>query len=402
MREWSSQNVNVIENPKAWTSAIPEPFRVPAAQAVRRFHEQVRGYEPTPLVSLPSLAASLGVGSIYVKDESPRFGLKAFKGLGGSYAMFRILCERLGLDPETTRLGELLSGEYKEKIAGIEFVTCTDGNHGKGVSWAAGLFGYKAHVYMPYGTQEVRAAAIRGAGPAEVAITDLSYDDTVKYAKRMSEENGWVLIQDTAWEGYETVPTWIVQGYLTLAAEAAEELAAQAVHPTHLFLQAGVGAMAGGVLGYFADRYGGDKPVTVIVEPTVADCFYQSVKAGDGAAHSVGGAPVTIMAGLNCGTPCSVIWPVVRDYSEFCISCTDPVAADGMRRYAAGLSGDPAVVSGESGAATLGALAAVLTDDSLAEARVAMGLGPESVVLLISTESNTDPENYDRIVHGAE
>ena len=230
---------------------------------------------------------------------------------------------------------------------------------------------------MPYGTRKVRADAIRKAGPAEVGITDLNYDDTVKYAQKMSEKNGWILIQDTAWDGYEKIPEWIVQGYLTMAAETADDPDVLRTGLTHIFLQAGVGAMAGGVLAYFADRYGDDKPVTVIVEPAAADCIYRSAKAGR--ICSVEGTPETIMAGLNCGTPCRITWPVIRDYADFFVSCKDETAADGMRSYAAGLGGDAKIISGESGAVTLGAAQRMITDPAFSEVKQAMGIDERSV-----------------------
>ena len=398
MREWKTKDISVLENTNTRGSVIPAGFTSAGALDARRFHSGVAGYEKTPLVSLPALARKLKIKGLYCKDESRRFSLNAFKGLGGSYAMFRILCERLSLDPDRTTLEDLIDAGRDGRSEQIEFVTCTDGNHGKGVSWAAGILGCKAHVYMPFGSREVRAEAIRRAGPADVTITELSYDDTVRYAKRLSEERGWILIQDTAWDGYEKIPAWIMQGYLTLAAEAAEDLDRLGIRPTHLFLQAGVGAMAGGVLGYLADHYGEEKPVTAIVEPEAAACIYRSARADDGEPHEVEGSPVTIMAGLNCGTPCSVTWPILRDYASFYISCSDHIAAEGMRSYAAGLDGDPKVISGESGAATLGAAEAILTDEALSEVRAAMGLTEDSVLFLISTEGETDPENYERIV----
>ena len=401
MREWKTAAVSVLENTNTRGAVIPTSFTSAGALDARRFHTGIAGYEKTPLVSLPALAGKLNIKGLYIKDESKRFSLNAFKGLGGSYAMFRILCERLSLDPNRTSLQNLIDAGRDGRLDGIEFVTCTDGNHGKGVSWAAGILGCKAHVYMPFGSQEVRAEAIRKAGPADVIITDLSYDDTVRYAKKLSEENGWILIQDTAWDGYEKIPAWIIQGYLTLAAEAAEELDRLAVRPTHIFLQAGVGAMAGGVLGYLMDHYRSEKPVAAIVEPEAAACIYRSAKADDGEPHAVEGAPVTIMAGLNCGTPCSITWPILRDYASFYVSCSDRIAAKGMCSFAAGLEGDPKVISGESGAAALGAAEAILTDEALSEARAAMGLNADSILFLISTEGDTDPVNYERIVfHG--
>ena len=255
MKEWIGNEVNCLQNTKTWNSGIPLEFRMSEAVKVRNFHEKMPGYEKTDLVSLSNLAAKLHVKGIYVKDESDRFSLKAFKGLGGSYAMFRILCEKLELDPENTSPRELIDKIRDNGDEKIEFATCTDGNHGKGVSWAAGVFGCKAHIFMPYGTIEARVEAIRKAGPADVVVTDMSYDDTVRYAKEQSEENGWILIQDTSWEGYDQIPRWIIQGYLTIAEEAVEDFEKRNLQPTHVFLQAGVGSMAGGILACLTDHY---------------------------------------------------------------------------------------------------------------------------------------------------
>lgn len=390
--------IDVAASDPAEKSRIPENFCRKAAEAARLLHQQIEGYQETPLLSLPALAAELGVKGIYVKDESRRFSLNAFKGLGGSYAMFCILCQHLGLDPAMTELSVLKKEEYQEKISKVVFVTATDGNHGRGVSWAGGIFGCQVHVYMPMGSVEVRAEAIRKAGPAEVTITDKNYDDTVRFAMEQSRKHGWYLIQDTAWDGYEQIPAWIIQGYLTMASEAIDQMRAREIEPTHVFLQAGVGAMAGGVLGYLADRFGADKPVVTIVEPEAANCIFRSAAAGDGMAHSVEGSPVTIMAGLNCGTPCKITWPVLRDYVEFYMSCPDYVAAHGMRVYAGAKGGDEAVVSGESGAATMGALSLVLSRDELREVKTAMGLTENSVILLFNTEGDTDPKGYHSVV----
>lgn len=390
--------IDVAASDSAEKSRIPENFCRKAAEAARMLHQQIEGYQETPLLSLPALAAELGVKGIYVKDESRRFSLNAFKGLGGSYAMFCILCQHLELDPAMTELSVLKKEEYRKEISKVVFVTATDGNHGRGVSWAGGIFGCQVHVYMPAGSVEVRAEAIRKAGPAEVTITDKNYDDTVRFAMEQSRKYGWYLIQDTAWEGYEQIPAWIIQGYLTMASEAIDQMRAREIEPTHVFLQAGVGAMAGGVLGYLADRFGADKPMVTIVEPEAADCIFRSAAAGDGMAHSVEGSPVTIMAGLNCGTPCKITWPVLRDYAEFYMSCPDYVAAHGMRVYAGAKGGDEAVVSGESGAATMGALSLVLSREELREVKMAMGLTENSVILLFNTEGDTDPEGYHSVV----
>lgn len=368
------------------------PFGAEAAQDALRFHRSLPSYKVSELISLDSAADKYGIRSIYIKDESSRFGLNAFKGLGGSYAVFRILCEKLGFDHKTAVYNDFVKPEVQEKLSGMVFVTATDGNHGKGVSWAARLFGCRAHVYMPVGTVEVRRKAIEDAGADTCVITDLNYDKTVDLAAGIADENGWVLVQDTAWEGYEDIPTWIVDGYLTMAAEADEQLAG--IRPTHIFLQAGVGAMAGGVTGYFMDRFCDDPPVITIVEPVTVACIYKSVEAADGKPHSIEGDPVTIMAGLNCGTPCSVTWPVIRDSVSFCFKCKDSVAEDGMRAFAHPEGDDQTIVAGECGGVTYGALLEILNDEEL---RALYGFDKDSVVLLISTEGDTDPENYKKI-----
>ena len=372
------------------------------AKSVAAFHRTIPEYQETPLVYLEDLSRELKVKGIYVKNESMRFGQKAFKGLGGTYAMFRILCRELGLDPDKTGFQDFQNPEIKKKTAKMTFVTATDGNHGKGVSWASGLFGCKAYVFMPGGSSESRAQAIRDAGPATVEIRDTNYDKTVEFARKMSEENGWFLIQDTAWDGYEEIPWWIIQGYLTMAQEAAQQLEGYNVRPTHIFLQAGVGSMAGTVAGYAANYYKDRRPVFLLVEPEEAACFYLSAKQGDGKVHSVEGDSHTIMAGLNCGTPCKNVWPILRDFTTGYFSCPDFVAAHGMRTYAFPVGKDEKIISGESGASTMGLAALLLQREELADVREALGLKEDSVILLFNTEGDTDPDCYRRVVEGGE
>lgn len=384
--------VRVLSSISTYSRACGE-FSAFAAEQARRFHKTIPGYRETPLVSLSCAAGEYGIDSIFVKDESQRFGLKAFKGLGGSYAMFRILCERLGLDPGAADYDTFREAEVRRRCSGVEFVTATDGNHGKGVSWAAKLFGCKAHVYMPKGSVEARRRAIEEAGSAVAEITELNYDMTVEYAALAADRHGWELIQDTAWEGYEKCPRWIIDGYLTLAAEAAEQMGEK--KPTHIFLQAGVGAMAGGIEAYFMNKYREEPPLVAIAEPTDVACIYKSVLAGDGKAHSIEGNPQTIMAGLNCGTPCAAVWPILRDCSAYFCACEDSVTEEGMRAYARPLGSDKAIVSGESGAVTYGLLLEILKSDSLREQ---FKIDEKSVILLINTEGDTDPVNYRKVL----
>lgn len=368
------------------------------AGKVRRFHASFPGYQATPLVNLEGLARELGLGGVCVKDESRRFGLNAFKVLGGSYAMGSYIARRLGMQIEELSYEAMTGEEVRRRLGEVTFVTATDGNHGRGVAWTANRLGQKAVVYMPKGSAPERLRNIQALG-AEASITDLNYDDAVRLAQENAARYGWVLVQDTAWEGYEDIPGWIMKGYTTMALEAAEQMQAGGFRPTHIFLQAGVGSMAGAVAGFFADLYGkGERPVITVVEPDQADCLFRTAQAGDGRLHFVSGRMDTIMAGLACGEPCTLGWEVLRDHADHFVSCPDYVAAQGMRILSSPLPGDERVISGESGAATLGFVAEVMRNEKLAWLRRQLCLDKDSRVLCISTEGATDRENYQKIV----
>jgi len=368
------------------------------AEKARAYHRSFREYEPSPLVSLPHLAEYLGINRLFVKDESFRFGLNAFKVLGASYAIGRYLAKRLGKDIADITYEELRSDAIRKQLGDITFTTATDGNHGRAVAWAARQLKQKAVVYMPKGSDPVRLKNIQALG-AEASITDLNYDDAVRLSEQKAREHGWVIVQDTAWSGYEDIPTWIMQGYATLAVEALEQMREQGADgPSHVFLQAGVGSFAGGVLGYLASTFGkaGNMPKVVIVEPEKANCIYKSARIGDGRAHSVTGALDTLMAGLACGEPNTISWKLLRDYAAAYVSCPDYLAATGMRVLATPLKGDDVVISGESGAVTTGLLHLLMEAESgkAAELRGQLGLDRNSVVLLVSTEGNTSPRAF--------
>ena len=369
-------------------------FRVAEAEKARAFHSSFPIYKETPLVSLQHLADELQVKRIYLKDESKRFGLNAFKVLGASYAIANEIGKKIG--KETTELSaeKILSKETKEKLGEITFVTATDGNHGRGVAWTANQLGQKAVVYMPEGSALERLENIRAEG-AEAEITDLNYDDAVRLAQKMAEEKGWIMVQDTAWEGYEDIPRWIMQGYATMGHEIMEQIPEK---PTHIFLQAGVGSMAGAMTGFFSNLYQEEKPTIVIVEPAKADCLYRTAKVDDGKLHNVTGEMHTIMAGLACGEPCSIGWEVLKGYADAFVRCPEYVAADGMRILAAPAKGDEAIVAGESGAAGFGCMAHILMDTALKDWKEQLKLDENSRILCISTEGDTDRKNYRDIV----
>ena len=364
------------------------------AKKVQKFHAGFPMYQETPLTELKETAKALGLGTVYIKDESYRFGLNAFKVLGGSYAIGNYLAGKLGKTIDQMPYEELISEKTKKELGEITFVTATDGNHGRGVAWTANRLHQKAVVYMPKGSAKERLDNILAEG-AEASITDLNYDEAVRLASRQAEEKGWVMVQDTAWEGYEDIPEWIMQGYGTMGYEAYTQLPEK---PTHIFLQAGVGSMAGAVTGFFASVYGEDRPVITIVEPNKADCVFCTAEANDGKLHFVTGEMNTIMAGLACGEPCSIGWNVLRDYADNFISCPDYMAAQGMRILGSPVQGDPRVVSGESGAAALGCVSEIMRDPKYADVRKKLGLNQDSRVLFFSTEGDTDQENYRSIV----
>ena len=372
-------------------------FSPAVAQRVRAFHASFSQYCPTPLVALPGLAGQLGLKSVCVKDESKRFGLNAFKVLGGSYAVARCLAERLNLPEQELAKSQLHNTAASTAADNITFISTTDGNHGRGLAWTARELGYPCIIYMPKGSEPARRNNILALG-AQCTITDRNYDDTVRMSWNMAQEKGYVMVQDTAWEGYEQIPAWIMQGYLTLAAEILEQMQTASIRPTHCFLQAGVGSFAAAVAAFLVAVMGSDAPRIIIVEPHAANCFYQSAIAGDGKAHAVGGSLQTLMAGLACGEPSTLAWNILKDYTTAFMSCPDYMAANGMRMLAAPVQGDQPIVSGESGAAGAGALHWLMCHPAAADQRETLGLNAEASVLLISTEGDTVPHIYRSIV----
>lgn len=363
-----------------------------------KFHAGIDGYCPTPLISLKQQAKKLGLGALLVKDESKRFDLNAFKVLGGSYAIAKYLCEKLEIPVDETAFARLCTPEARAALGEITFVTATDGNHGRGVAWAARKFGHKAVVYMPKGTALERLENIQNLG-AQAEITPYNYDDAVRLADRMAKEHGWVVVQDTAWLGYEETPTHIMQGYTTIAGEIEQQIAQNGYpKPTHLFMQAGVGSVAGAMAGYFAAQWGEACPTIVIVEPDKADCLFRTAKANDGTIHIVTGDMDSMMAGLCCGEPCTVSWEILKNHATAFVSCGDGYAAQGMQMLGRPLEGDPAIVSGESGAVTAGVVHGIMTEPRLKEFREQLGLDETSCVLVISTEGDTDQENYRKVM----
>ena len=363
------------------------------------FHKSFPQYSVTPLQKLSALASYLGVKGIYCKDESYRFGLNAFKVLGGSYAMGRYIAKELGRDISQLPYNVLSSDKLREEFGQATFFTATDGNHGRGVAWAAKRLGQKAVVRMPKGTTKTRFDNIAKDG-AEVTIEEVNYDDCVRMAaaEAAKTEHG-IIVQDTAWAGYEEIPSWIMQGYGTLVLEADKQLKENGVdRPTHVFVQAGVGSLAGAVVGYFAHKYKENPPVMVVCEASAADCLYRSAVQADGNLVNVTGDLQTIMAGLACGEGNTIGWDILKNHVTVFASCPDWMSAKATRIYANPLENDPHIISGESGSVPLGLAYTALHDEDAKDLKEALKLDENSNILVISTEGDTDPVRYREIV----
>ena len=363
------------------------------------FHKSFPQYSVTPLQKLSALASYLGVKGIYCKDESYRFGLNAFKVLGGSYAMGRYIAKELGRDISQLPYNVLSSDKLREEFGQATFFTATDGNHGRGVAWAAKRLGQKAVVRMPKGTTKTRFDNIAKEG-AKVTIEEVNYDDCVRMAaaEAAKTEHG-IIVQDTAWAGYEEIPSWIMQGYGTLVLEADKQLKENGVdRPTHVFVQAGVGSLAGAVVGYFAHKYKENPPVMVVCEASAADCLYRSAVQADGNLVNVTGDLQTIMAGLACGEGNTIGWDILKNHVTVFASCPDWMSAKATRIYANPLENDPHIISGESGSVPLGLAYTALHDEDAKDLKEALKLDENSNILVISTEGDTDPVRYREIV----
>jgi diaminopropionate ammonia-lyase len=348
---------------------------------VREFHRRLPGYRSTPLHRLGSLAAELGVAELFVKDESIRLGLPAFKILGASWATYKALEELLGgeIEPWAT-VGDL--AKQVERLTPMELVTATDGNHGRALARVAGWVGLSARIFVPKSTISARIEAIRDEG-AEVVVVDGSYDDAVAAAADRAGPRT-LLVSDTSWEGYDRVPTWVIEGYSTLFEEIDDELASTGERgPDLVLVPCGVGALAAAAVRHY--RRHGREIRLVCVEPVGADCALQSAR--EGRIVKVPGPHPSMLAGLNCGTPSLVAWPDLSAGCDAFIAIEDPVGVEAVRMLAR-----QSLHSGESGAASLAGLVDLLRAASAREVRDALGIGGQTRALVLMTEGVTDPD----------
>ena len=359
-------------NPRRVQTTRPVPSR--DSPSARAFHRRLPGYESRPLRAAPAIAARHGTGELWIKDESARFGLPAFKILGASWAAYRLLVDRLGTEPQWRELDELRRAFAP--LGRLRFVAATDGNHGRAVARFAAWLCYDATILVPRGTAAARISGIESEG-ARVKIVDGTYDDAVARSATLASDDSLV-VSDTSWPGYTTVPERVIEGYATIAEEADEQLAG--APPDVVVVQSGVGALAAALVDHYAAT-----STIVVVEPTAAACGLAAARAGHPVA--VPGPHDSIMAGLNCGTVSIVAWPRLESGVDAFVAIDDAAAEAAMRELAA-----IGIVAGETGAAGLAGLAALATAPhspvDLAGARV----------LVLCTEGATDPEAYGRIV----
>jgi diaminopropionate ammonia-lyase len=339
------------------------------------FHLSIACYQASPILPSHELASKLGVKEVWVKDESTRFGLQAFKGLGASYA-----------------ISELLKKQPTLEI----FCTATDGNHGRAVAWSAKQAGKKAVVFVPKDTTAFRMQAIEKEGATVIKIEG-NYDETCKHAAELSEKEGWQLVQDTAWSGYEEIPALIMAGYLTHFIELESSLhTASEPSIDFVFLQAGVGSWAASAAWYYNNRYANIRPKLIIVEPTASDGILQSFIKGGLALPS--GNQKTIMAGLNCGIPSLAAWSIIKNCVDASMIVEDHFAKQAMRALHNPIANDPQIIAGESGVGGLAGFIALMTDERFANLKKNLGINESSRVLFYNTEGATDPESYKAIV----
>lgn len=404
-RGFSAGQVGHLRNPGALNGAVyPERLtRYLDARACEQARDVISGwsgYAPTPLHDLAGLAAHFGIGALYYKDESERFGLGSFKALGGAHAVLRLLQRELGITSEVaaaTAPGGAAAAAgvgVSERIAGAEeltVVTATAGNHGRSVAWGAERFGCRCLIYMHAGVSEARAEAVRAFG-AEVVRVDGDYDESVRRAALDARANGWFVVSDTSYEGYEEVPRQVMAGYSVLASEALEQLSGVGV-PTHVLLQGGVGGLAAAVLARMWLTLDEERPRFVVIEPERAACLLQSVRRGEPTAVTI--TQETLMGGLSCGEVSRLAWPILAAGAEDFLTLPDSVVAPAMRLLADGAFGDAPIVAGESAVPGICVLLAAHDDPALREA---LELSSSSRVLVIGSEGATDAAMYRSLV----
>lgn len=377
----------------------PYPADLAAIMSMARAHESSQwlshwpGIAPhaTPLYDLPDLARQLQVDRLGVKDESVRSPLGSFKALGAPIALVRQIL-RLHPDFEPAAI---LAGRYAHRLAGYTVISATDGNHGRGLAAAARDAGCRCVILLHAHVSQEREQAIAILG-AQIVRVPGNYDDSVEEAARLAAANGWQVVSDTSYEGYEEIPRDVMQGYGTIAQEVVAQTGCRTGEVgafTHVFLQGGVGGLAAGLASYFWEYQGEQRPCFIVVEPAQADCLQQSAIQGQPARAT--GSVDSVMAGLACGETSPLAWRFLQPCIDAFMTLDDDQAVQAMRLLARGSACDIPIVAGESGAAGLAGLQVLRADPQLS-ARV--GLDEASRVLVVSTEGATAPSVYRDLV----
>jgi diaminopropionate ammonia-lyase len=384
----------LVSNPQAIRAKYPAQLKaimsIAEARRTRAWLAPWKHLSPdaTPLWSLSKLAAELGLGGVFVKDESKRSALGSFKALGAPAAFTRlVLREHPGWDATG-----VLRGDYCAELNGLVVISATDGNHGRALAAAAQSAGVRCVIVLHQHVSDEREHAIAAFG-AEIVRINGNYDDSVAHAAQLAEAHGWRVVSDTSYPGYEDIPRDVMQGYGALVDELAEQVDAESKPFTHVLLQGGVGGMAAGVASYLWEQWDVQRPTFIVVEPQQADCLMQS--AIHGVASNATGSVDSVMAGLACGETSPLAWRFLAPSVDFFLTIEDEQAVEAMRLLAHGAMGDVPIVSGESGAAGLAGVLALARNEVF---RAQVGLGAASRVLVVNTEGATAPGVYQQLV----
>jgi len=370
--------VRHLQNPTYDVKAHPEFAELLSSETCRKAIEEIStwsGYQTTNMPVLDDFAEAGGVTKVWYKDESTRFGLGSFKALGGSYAVAK------------------LAREYESKhgdLAGFSVATATDGNHGRSVAWGAKRLGVECNIFIHAHVSQGRADYMAGLG-ATIHRVDGNYDDSLVACEQMSTQHDWQIVSDTSWEGYETVPLEIMAGYSVMAAEIVEQL--DGAIPSHFFIPAGCGGLAGAMLGYLWQVWGEQLPRIIVVESNMSDCVLQSLERQK--IELVNIVDETVMAGLSCGEVSRVIWPLIEKGVADVVTIPDDGVVPIMRRLAFPDSAYPrdAIEAGECSTAGLATLLATNNPEN-ADLKHQLKLNEDSTVLVLGTEGATDPDFY--------
>tara|TARA_B100000579_G_scaffold425500_1_gene431311 strand:+ start:363 stop:1490 length:1128 start_codon:yes stop_codon:yes gene_type:complete len=326
-----------------------------------------KGYSPTPLIELNKLSKELNLNKIYYKDESKRFDLKSFKALGGAYAVEKVT-----------------KGNNEITVS-----TATAGNHGRSVAWGAKRLGLKCKIFISEFVSEARGRAMEELG-ADVIKVKGNYENSLLECIKQSTENNWQIVQDVAWKDYMLIPTLTMAGYSVMMREIIDQISNDEI--THIFLQAGVGGMAGAMVAGAA-RYLKNIPKIIIVEPDSAACVMESIKTGK--IEKINIIRESLMGGMSCGEPSLVPWEILKNSVDNCISLPDDNIGRAMKLFANASFSNDKIVAGENSAPGAISLITCCNDEII---KKKINLSEISNVLLIGCEGDTDQDMYQKLI----